>query len=71
MLASLGLSKLDLLLHQCTIFLKVDVLVVQFILLLFKFAAHFIVLFLQLDALHLILLLLLVQVLLLANHHVP
>jgi len=70
-LARLRLSELDLLFHQSSIFLEVNVLVVQLVFFDLKLAAHLIVLLLKFDAFELILLLLLVKVLLLACHHVP
>ena len=70
-LAGLRLGKLDLLLHQRSVLLEVNILVIEFILFLFELAPHLVVLLLQLESLHLILLLLLIEGLLLARHHVP
>ena len=63
-LGGLCLSKFDLLLHECAIFLEVDVLVIQLILSLIKFTLKLIFLLHNFNALKFILFLCLINVLL-------
>ena len=69
-LCGLCLCELNLLLHEGTILLEVDVLVVQFIFALVKLALELIVLLSDFNALHFELLLLLVEDLLLLTYKV-
>ena len=71
MLTGFCLSELDLLLHQGRILLKVDVLVVQLVLLRLQLSSHLIILLRELQLLHFIFFFLLVELLLFHTDHVP